>query len=174
MNPLLTCVALCWQGPAAARRNAARTQQEESGHQSGNRSATDEPNSPHQSVSCHKSSEDAGRMRNYLETLLQKEPNVKYKKKKREERNCREQGPTFGDFFFFPDWRFNVHLKRTFHCSCVCSLLDTFWICKIDIRPNFLLPPLRLCLHVCMCFLLVGNPSLPLFHPWRRRSSHRW
>lgn len=51
VNLLLTCVAVCWQGPAAARRDAAGTQQEESGQQSGNRSATDEPNSPHQSVS---------------------------------------------------------------------------------------------------------------------------
>ncbi|TMS09508.1 Ephrin type-B receptor 3 [Larimichthys crocea] len=42
------------RGPAAARRDAAGTQQEESGQQSGNRSATDEPNSPHQSVSCCK------------------------------------------------------------------------------------------------------------------------
>lgn len=52
VNLPLTCTALCWQGPAAARRHAAGTQQEESGQQSGNRSATDEPNSPHQSVSC--------------------------------------------------------------------------------------------------------------------------
>lgn len=41
---LLTAVSLCWQGPAAARRDAAGTQQEESGQQSGNRSTTDEPN----------------------------------------------------------------------------------------------------------------------------------
>ncbi|KAM7379023.1 hypothetical protein PAMP_004601 [Pampus punctatissimus] len=39
-------------GPAAARRHTAGTQQEESRQQSGNHSATDEPNSPHQSVSC--------------------------------------------------------------------------------------------------------------------------
>lgn len=54
MDLLLTFVALRWQGPAAARRNTAGTQQEESGQQSGNCSATDEPNSPHQSVSCCK------------------------------------------------------------------------------------------------------------------------
>lgn len=52
VNLLLTCAALCWQGPAAARRDTAGAQQEESGQQSGNRSATNEPNSPHQSVSC--------------------------------------------------------------------------------------------------------------------------
>lgn len=40
------------QGPAAAGRNATGTQQEESGQQSGNHPATDESNSPHQSVSC--------------------------------------------------------------------------------------------------------------------------
>lgn len=45
---------LCWQGPAAARRNAAGTQQEEPGQQPGNHPATDEPNSPHQSVNCCK------------------------------------------------------------------------------------------------------------------------
>lgn len=51
VNLPLTRAALCWQGPAAAGRNAAGTQQEESGRQPGNHPATDEPNSPHQSVS---------------------------------------------------------------------------------------------------------------------------
>lgn len=70
VNLLLTRVALCWQGPAAARRDAAGTQQEESGQQSGNRSAADEPNSPHQSVSCRTQYvEDTEWMKNYLETL---------------------------------------------------------------------------------------------------------
>lgn len=46
----------CWlvlrpQGPAAARGDPAGTQQEEPGRRAGNRSATDEPNPPHQSLS---------------------------------------------------------------------------------------------------------------------------
>lgn len=51
---LLTCVALCWQGPAAAGGNAAGKQQEEPGQQSGNHSPADEPNSPDQSVTAAK------------------------------------------------------------------------------------------------------------------------
>ncbi|KAF3858722.1 hypothetical protein F7725_011923, partial [Dissostichus mawsoni] len=52
LDKLLRNAASLKVGPAAARRHSAGTQQEESGQQSGNRSATDEPNSPHPSVIC--------------------------------------------------------------------------------------------------------------------------
>lgn len=106
-------------------------------------------------------SEDTELTKDYLETLTRRAW-CKIKKNKIKERKLwlwREKEDRFGDFF--PPWRFNVHLKRTFHCS-VCVHYTCGFV-TIDIKPNLLLPPLRLCLHVCMCFLLVGNRSFPLF-----------
>lgn len=45
----------------------------------------------------------------------------------------------------------------------MCSL--HLWTCEPPLPP-----PLRLCLHVCMCFLLVGNQS---FHPSVLRGRRR-
>lgn len=49
--------------------------------------------------------------------------------------------------------------------QCVCSLLDTCGFVTIDLKPDFLLLPLRLCLHVCMCFLLVGESVFSFSSP---------
>lgn len=90
VNLPLTCLALCWQGPAAARGDVAGTQQEESGQQSGNRSAADEPDSPHQSVSRWEPKE---LLKDYRETLVQRAPCIiKKKKKKKEEKRKKKNG----------------------------------------------------------------------------------
>ena len=40
------------------------------------------------------------------------------------------------------------------------------WICDCWHKAKLpIAPPLRLCLHVCMCFQLVGNQSFPPLHP---------
>lgn len=70
----------------------------------------------------------------------------------------RERGPFWR---FLSAWRFNVHLKRTSHSS-VCVHYTCGFV-TVDIKPDLLLSPLRLCLHVCMRFLLVGNQSFLLF-----------
>lgn len=49
--------------------------------------------------------------------------------------------------------------KRNCLLKCVCSLLDTCGFVKTNIKAKLPFAPLRLCLHVCMSFLLVGSRS---------------
>lgn len=52
--------------------------------------------------------------------------------------------------------------KENFPSQCVCVHYTCGFV-TVDIKQDLLLSPLRLCLHVCMCFLLVGNQSFLLF-----------
>lgn len=73
----------------------------------------------------------------------------------------RKKKDCLGDFF--PPWRFNVHLKRTFHCS-VCVHYTCGFV-TVDIKAKPPIAPSQVvfaCLHV---FSAGGKWVFPSLHP---------